>query len=463
MIKLFHVHFPGRTVLLAVSEGFLVTATLLAAIFAWSGSDTELALRYEHGFYKIAVAAVVCMVCMYYYDLYDTRTLHSMREVLTRLVQVLGTACVILALVFYAFPAVQLGRGPMLLWIALVGCSVALWRQMFSALLRATGLRQRTMLLGAGPLATTLSTEIEGRPELGLQLVGYVDSGSLEESLSSSLRRLGETNQIAEVVHRDHIGRVILTLGDRRGHLPVEELLKLKAGGVIIDDASDIYEAITGRVPLESLRPSWLLLSPGFQVSHAMRFYKRVASVALSVVGLVISLPLMAVVALAIALDSPGPVIFRQKRVGKDHTIFTCYKFRTMRDGADSQENPRPAQERDERITRVGRWLRRARLDELPQLYNILRGDMCFIGPRPFPPILEDEFAQKIPFYGQRWNVKPGATGWAQVQRGYCTSLEDNIEKLSYDLFYIKNISVGLDFLICLQTIKILLLGRGGR
>jgi lipopolysaccharide/colanic/teichoic acid biosynthesis glycosyltransferase len=250
---------------------------------------------------------------------------------------------------------------------------------------------------------------------------------------------------------------------DRRRALPVETLLRMKTRGILVQDGSDVYEAVTGKVPLDSLRLSWLLFSPGFRVSQSMLLYKRVASLVISTLGLVVTLPLMGLIALAIRLDSEGPVIFRQKRIGQDGKAFTLYKFRSMRTGTDPDEQIVPAQENDERFSRVGRWLRRNRLDELPQLYNILRGDMCLVGPRPFVPEQEEECVHQIPFYSQRWSVKPGATGWAQVHNGYCATLDDNREKLAYDLFYIKNLSLGLDVLILFETIKILVLGRGAR
>jgi lipopolysaccharide/colanic/teichoic acid biosynthesis glycosyltransferase len=216
-------------------------------------------------------------------------------------------------------------------------------------------------------------------------------------------------------------------------------------------------------VDLTSLRPSVLLFSDGFQVSPLMLVFKRAVSVMGSVIGLALALPVMAVIAVVIRLGSRGPAIFRHERIGKDGKPFTLYKFRSMYEGADLDGRARPVHAEDPRCTRVGRWLRRSRLDELPQLFNILRGAMDFIGPRPFAADMEAELAHKIPYYSKRWAVKPGATGWAQVRKGYNETLEDNIEKLGYDLYYIKNVSVGLDFLILLETLKILLLGRGGR
>lgn len=459
MVRLFHPYVPGRTLLLAASETLLIALALLGAIFARFGADAELALLYEGGVRKILAACAVCVLCMYYYDLYDSSVLHRPGEVLSRLMQVLGTACLILALLYYFWPDIRLRQDLLLVWVILAGVLLTAWRRLFVSLNRSPRLGQSTLLLGDGPLAKPLASEIEGRPELGLNLLGYLEEPGRAVSLDG-LPHLGGVEELSEVVQRRRISRIILTMGDRRGKLPVERLLHLKAHGVMVEDAVDVYEAITGRVPLESLRLSWLLFSHGFRLSPAMLFYKRTSSIVLSVLGLALTLPLLALIALAVRLDSRGPALFRQKRVGKDGRIFTLFKFRSMRVGADPET---PAQENDDRCTRVGRWLRRFRLDELPQLYNILRGDMHFIGPRPFTPKMEERLAREILFYTQRWSIRPGATGWAQIQQGYCATLQENIGKLSYDLFYIKNLSVGLDFLILLKTAKILLLGRGAR
>ncbi|MEO7142691.1 MAG: sugar transferase [Bryobacteraceae bacterium] len=463
MIRIFHAYFPSRTLLLALSEAVLVFLALLATTSIWFGRDMMLHFfSYENALLRITIASLICMLCMYYYDLYDSWILRNKREAFTRLVQVLGTACLVMALLFYAFPSVELGHGPLLTWLVVTGVCLGAWRTLFLSLSRMAGLNERIVFFGAGPLAEALAKEIVTRPELGLSLQGVIRTGDSAETIQGR-PVLGTIDDLPNVIERDRVERVIITMGDRRGRLPVEELLTIKARGVHFEDAADLYEAITGRVPLAELRPSWLLLSDGFRVSAAMRMYKRLCSIVFSAAGLLLTLPVMAFVAILIRLDSPGPVLFRQKRVGKGGKVFWLYKFRSMVDNADKDGAARPAEWEDNRFTRVGRLLRRTRLDEVPQLYNIFKGDMSFIGPRPFTADMEAELVGKIPYYSQRWNVKPGATGWAQVQRGYCVTLDDNIEKLSFDLFYIKNLSVGLDCLILFQTIKILMLGRGAQ
>jgi sugar transferase (PEP-CTERM system associated) len=458
MIRLFHVYFPGRTLLLAVTEAFVLATALVATMFFWLGRDVELIFSYEHGVLKVLGISLICMLCMYYYDLYDSLVLKDRREVLTRLVQVLGTSCIVLALVFYLFPGVRVGRGLVLSWVIVTCIFLPVWRSFYLSLARMAGLMRRTLLLGGGALADALAEEIASRDELGLRIRGFIPVNG--ETVPGA-RCLGSMDELEDAIARERINHLIISMEERRGNLPVEKLLAFKARGLQVEDGTKTYEAITGRVPLMALRPSTLLLSEGFQLSQFMLFYKRVCGLLIAGIGLILASPIMLLTALAVRLDSPGPILFRQKRVGRYGKIFELYKFRSMYE--NSEAGSKPAEAKDKRFTRVGRWIRRTRIDELPQLYNILAGDMDFIGPRPFTQEMETDLAGRIPFYSQRWNVKPGATGWAQVQRGYCVSLEDNIEKLSYDLFYIKNVSVGLDCLILFQTIKILLLGRGAR
>jgi sugar transferase (PEP-CTERM system associated) len=463
VIRFLHAYFPARTVFLGLSEACLVTLAFIAATIARFGTfDGTIILNYQQGFIKIVVVAAIFIVCMYYFDLYDSMVLSNRREVLTRLVQVVGTSCVILAGLYYVYPPLELGRGVLVVGIVLVALLLAGWRRLFLLLNSLPRFAERTLLLGDGPLAENLASEFERRSELGVRLIGRLDTNGAGGTSPASPDPAW-LEELSRVVESRQPSRIIVTMRDCRGRLPVEPLLRFKSQGVRIQDGAEVYETVTGKVPIESLRLSWLLFSPGFHISRWLLLYKRVFALAVSAFGLLLCAPLMVLIALAIRLDSPGPIVFRQKRVGKDGKTFTLYKFRSMYDGADPEGNHAPAQEGDGRFTRVGRRLRRARVDELPQIYNVLRGDMYFVGPRPFVPNQEDECAEKIPFYRQRWAVKPGVTGWAQVNRDYCATLADNTEKLAYDLFYIKNMSIGLDVLILLKTAKILLLGRGSR
>jgi sugar transferase (PEP-CTERM system associated) len=462
MIRLFHVYFPVRTVLLMLSETVFIVSGLLVTTLLWSRlfGNPERTLS---GYAKVALVSVVVAMCIYYYDLYESEIAGNLWEVTTRLVQVLGTACVLLALLYYAYPGMQLARGVVITGIILTGAGLVVCRRLFLALNGSASLTDQTLFLGQGPLATALAKELSRRPELGVRAIGYVGEESENADASNALQRMGAVSDLEDLVQRKRIDRIVVAMQERRGRLPLELLLELKNRGVRVEDGTRLYEEVTGRVSLDALRLSALVFSTDSQPSKVTLLYKRLVSIVVSIVALVILAPLMALVALAIRIDSPGDVIFRQKRVGKDGRLFTLFKFRSMWVDADSDGIAKPAEIGDKRMTRIGRWLRRTRLDEIPQIYNILRGDIDFVGPRPFVPEQERELAAQIPFYGHRWAVRPGATGWAQIHRGYCATVEDNIEKLSYDIFYIQNMSVGLDLLIMFQTVKILILGRGAR
>jgi sugar transferase (PEP-CTERM system associated) len=464
MIRLLNAYFPRRTLFLGISEACLVALAFVAATIARLGAnDATLMLGYEQGSTKIFIVSAVFVGCMYYFDLYNTSILSNKREVLTRLVQVFGVACILLALIYYVYPPLQLGRGIFVIGLALVAIILLLWRRLFLALNSRPQFAERVLIFGDGSLAESLVAELGSRPELGIRVVGQLKS--LENGNENLRLSPGENSgdQFLKLIEPYSAERIVVAMNERRGNLPVQALLQLKSRGVSIQDGAEMYETVTGKLPIESLRSSWLLFSPGLEVSRPLMMYKRASSVIWSTVSLILAFPLMALIALAIRLDSAGPAIFRQKRVGLHGEIFTLFKFRTMINGADQDENHRPAERVDSRFTRLGKLLRRTRMDELPQLFNILRGDMHFVGPRPFVPTQEVECAESIPYYRQRWAVKPGATGWAQVNRGYNVTMEDNKDKLGYDLFYIKNVSIGLDLLILFKTAKILLLGRGAQ
>ncbi len=467
IIRILHGYFPARTVLLALSELFMMFAALIAVTYVRYGQESTLLLFYENGWVRIAIVCVVCLFCLYYYELYDSVVLGSGREVFIRQVQVVGTTCIILAVIYYLRPSIQIRTGLFVPAVLFMGACLIGWRRLFSLVNSSPVLAERTALLGAGPLALSLAKELNNRPELGFRLVGVL--ADADEALSglNKFRRIGAPDEVLEIVAGERVDRLIVAMGNRRGKLPIEQLLELKAQGVVVEDGSDFYETLAGKILLESLRPSQLVFGPGFFVNGTLLFYKRVSSILISLICLIPALPLMGLTAMAIWFDSGAPILFRQKRVGKGGKIFTLYKFRSMRTQGNGNANGngkvQPAQEDDKRVTRVGRWIRRLRIDELPQLYNVLRGDMHFVGPRPFMLEEEEELARQIPFYKYRWVTKPGVTGWAQIHRPYCATLEDNQDKLSYDLFYIKHMSVGLDLLILFKTVKILIWRRGAR
>jgi sugar transferase (PEP-CTERM system associated) len=471
-MRLLNVNFPTRTVFLVISEACLVTiAFVIASIVRLGIDEGTLSLEYEQGFLKILAVAASFMICMYYFDLYDSSILTNRREGPTRLVEVLGSLCLLLAFLYYVYPPLELGRGILAVGFVLLATLLFLWRRAFLKMNTLPQFAQRTLILGDGPLANPLVRELQLRPELGLRVVAppfiYNHGSNLTNSkLAAAPEKLGGTalqDELDRAVESLQVKRVVVTMGERRGMLPVRTLLSLKSRGIIIQDGIDLYETVTGKVPIESLRLGWLLFSPGFNISRGLRIYKRFASLAISVSGLALSLPLLPFIALSIKLDSRGPLLYRQKRVGLDGIVFDCYKFRTMGLDAEADSGPTWAGDDDPRITRVGWFLRRSRIDEIPQLWNVLKGDMHLIGPRPERPEFTELLDREIPHYYLRHVVRPGITGWAQIRYRYGSSIEDAKEKLRYDLFYVKNISFGLDFLIFLDTVKIIILGRGAK
>jgi sugar transferase (PEP-CTERM system associated) len=472
LIRFLHAYFPARTVFLGVSESCLVALAVVAAPIARLGpSDATLMLAYEQGVVKIVVASAAFITCMYYFDLYNSSILSNRREVSSRLIAVLGTACILLAFIYYVYPALELGRGIFAIGCLLVAVALLLWRKLFAAINSQPQFAERALILGDSPLALSILRELHSRPELGLRVVSHVltdgdgtgqVNGDRREAAEESLESIA-CEELSRAVKTHRVNRIVVAMRDRRGKMPVELLLSLKSRGVLIQDGTDLYETVTGKVPIESLRLGWLLFSPGFHLSRLLMIYKRLASMLISIVGLLLSLPLLPFIAVAIKLTSRGPVFYRQKRVGRDGTVFYCYKFRTMCADAEADSGPTWAGDDDPRITRVGRFLRMSRLDEIPQLWNVLKGDMSLIGPRPERPEFVERLTQDIPYYHLRHTVRPGITGWAQVRYRYGSSIEDAKEKLRYDLFYIKNMSPGLDFLILFDTTKTILMGRGAK
>jgi sugar transferase (PEP-CTERM system associated) len=270
------------------------------------------------------------------------------------------------------------------------------------------------------------------------------------------------TSLMDQVRKRD-LDRIIVALDDRRGTMPVRELLELRLSGIKVEDATAIIEKITGRIEVDTLYPSWLIFSKGFRLNPTFMLVRRLVSLVVSFICLAVVSPLLPLVALLIKLTSPGPVLYRQRRVGRNGSVFTCYKFRTMRADAEADIGPTWAGDDDPRVTSVGRWLRLTRLDEIPQLWNVLRGDMGFVGPRPERPEFVEWLTREIPYYHLRHIIRPGITGWAQVRYQYGASVEEAKEKLKYDLYYIKNISLSLDLLIFAESFTTVMLGRGSR
>ena len=447
-----------KTSLVTIEYLLIVGSVELAALLRLGG------LGEYYYFWRASLIAVVLQVCLHYCDLYDLRTLKGRRDLWVGLLQALGSASLILALLYYWLPGLIIGRGVFAIAAAFIVVLVAGWRVSFEWLSVSVGPAERLLILGTSPAAVDLARELHDRRyELGVELVGFLDV--TRERVGMPLLNPGVIGTVADIpriVRERKVDRVVVSLADARGKLSMEHLLEMKLkDGIQFDYLASVYEQYTGKIAVENLRPSWLIFSEGFRKSRLLMLAKRLSDILLAAVGLVLASPLMGLVALALKIFSPGPVVYCQQRVGLNGRQFTICKFRSMRVDAEAETGAVWSTLGDPRVTRIGRFLRRSRLDELPQLWNVLRGDMSFVGPRPERPEFVADLTRQIPFYGQRHVVRPGLTGWAQVRYNYGASVGDAMQKLQYELFYIKNLSFGFDVFILLETVKTVLVRRG--
>ncbi|MEZ5416181.1 MAG: TIGR03013 family PEP-CTERM/XrtA system glycosyltransferase [Vicinamibacterales bacterium] len=455
-----------RMALVLVEHALIVLAVVAATVvrLGFPGNPDLLTQWLIRAF----VVAAVLQVCLHYGDLYDMRTLSDRRGLLIGLLRALGAASVILALLYYWLPDLGLGRGVFALATMLIIGLVAGWRVAFEWLSLRGQPTERLLIVGTGDAAVSLARELfERRSELGAEIVGFVDSdpariGTSLGDFGTPPHVIGVVKDIPAIVRGRRVDRVIVSLADARGKLNMDELLAMKMNdGVRFDHLASVYEEYTGKIAVENLRPSWMIFSDGFRKSDRTEAIKRLSDIVFASIGLALASPLMLGVWIALRFSSSGPAVYHQVRVGKDGVPFTIHKFRSMRVDAEKMSGAVWATENDPRVTKVGRFLRRTRLDELPQLWNVLRGDMSFVGPRPERPEFIADLSRQIPFYGQRHVVRPGLTGWAQVRHGYGATVNAAQEKLQYDLFYIKHMSFAFDLYIVLETVKTVLV-RGG-
>jgi sugar transferase (PEP-CTERM system associated) len=467
VIRLFKVHYPVRTLVLLAGEALVVWFSfVMGAWAAFRLSDvgllrpTLLQNRQDPpALWLLAITGIVLLLS-HGLDLYDASSLGSSAEQTFRLLRVVTLVAFSLAAISFFYSRYRPGRdflpgAPFGLGVLIV--TLFVWRATYSWIVQQPYFRERVYVLGTGDRAQRLVNGLRQRSELGIEVVGWTGT------LAGEITRDTVAEHVVGMVRKNAVHRVIVAMAERRGALPVTELLELRQEGVKVEEATNWLERISGKIEVEQLYPSWLIYAEGFRFSRVFRMLRRVLNCSAALIGLILSLPLLPFVVLAVRLDSAGPVIYRQRRVGRGGVEFFCYKFRTMRPDAEADTGATWALDDDPRITRVGRFLRMSRLDEIPQLWCVLKGDMNFVGPRPERPEFVEWLSREIPYYGVRHAVRPGITGWAQIKYKYGNTLEDAREKLQYDLFYIKNASLGLDLLIWFETVKIVLLRRGAQ
>ena len=467
MIRIFSQYVSPKSLLLVILESALIVLSLLcgARLRFW-GNPAEFALYVQapEFAFQMVIFTVTLMACFYYSDLYDLSAIRSRREQLVCLGQSFGAACLLLGLLYFIFPTLLIGRGVFFISTALVATLVWVTRMGLDTAWRIAAPTQKILILGSEELAATVVNELVRRGDLHIQIAGFLKPGPAAEgtAMQCGLPILGTFDDLTSVVDRHGVSRVIVALEDRRGCLPVRDLVRLRVLGVRVEDAHTTVSSLSGRIWLDMVRPSWFVFSDGFNRSRLTPIWKRIIDLAFGLLGLLLASPLMLLVAIAVRLDSKGPIFFSQTRVGYKGKTFEVMKFRSMCVDAEARNGAQWAIKNDPRITRIGHYLRKFRLDELPQLLNVIRGEMSFVGPRPERPVFVERLRNAISYYDERHSVRPGLTGWAQVEYTYGASTEDALRKLEYDLFYLKNMSLIFDCVIILKTIRIVLAGQGG-
>ncbi len=456
MIRLFNVYYPTRTIVLLVCEALIVCGSfLLATTLVLGTEEAYLKLNYEYGFLKILTLTIVTLLFSYYFDLYEPARISERWEIYFRLLLVLGFLSFLLSAILYFFPEADIAHSVMLLGLGLLTAALIAWRSAFEWIVGRGAFRERVYVLGGGERAQTIVEMLRNRKDAGMEVVAWEPFALEQEAtFAAALRELRTP--------KPKIDRIIVAMQDRRGTLPVRELLKMRFDGVVIEDASDLLERLSGKMLLDGLRPSSFIYSAGFRIRPSQQITRRLFSTIAAALGLLLFLPFLPIVMLMVRLSSPGPIFFRQTRCGMGGRPFQVVKFRTMRTDAEAT-GAKWATKDDPRVTRVGMFMRKTRLDEVPQLWNVLKGDMGFVGPRPERPEFVPWLVEQIPYFELRHMIRPGLTGWAQVRYGYGATLAEAREKLEYDLYYIKHISLGLDLLIMFETVKTILRRRGAQ
>ena len=435
---------------------------ILGAYLRFLGHPTSF-YHFEYLILKALLIVACVQLSLYYFDLYDLKIFRRNIELGIRLLQSLGVSSILLAALYYLFPLLIIGRGIFLISLGLMGAIIVSWRLIYNHFLKTKQLDQKIMIIGSGPLAKNIAKEIVERVDTGFKVIGFITDNP--ERVGQKLVNpsiINDQSQILDIAIKERVNRIIVALEERRGKFPDAQLLECKMRGIAVEEGIEFYEHLTGRLQVESLRPSFLIFSDGFKKSKLTMWTKRITEFSLSLIGLFLLSPITLVISILIKIDSRGPVFYKQERVGEGGKIFKLLKFRSMVENAETN-GPVWAEQDDKRITRVGRWMRKWRIDEIPQMFNVLKGDMSFVGPRPERSFFVEKLRKEIPFYDQRFSVKPGVTGWAQIKYRYGASKEDALEKLEYDLYYIKNLSPLYDFLIIFETIKVVLSGKGAR
>jgi sugar transferase (PEP-CTERM system associated) len=464
MIRLFRVFVPTSTLVLLLTETALVFGAYLAALYILLPYEPEIFLLYEDGLLRLSLVVLAVLLALYFQDFYSSTGVRSKVLLIERTIRTIAVVFFTQAVMAYATPTLLMPRWTILGGSVILLIALPAWRLTFNAVFFRALAPQRILFLGSNTVVQEIAQRLADRPELGMCGLGYLDdSYEIGHTLAAGLPVLGGYGDLLPIVASQKPDRIVVGLSERRQALPMYELLDLRFGGLYIEEAARTYEAAFGRVTTKALRPSYLIFSQDLGPRPLSLRLQSIYSVLGAAVGMIAAAPLMLLVALAVRLTSPGPILFRQTRVGWNGEPFTIYKFRSMRVDAEAATGAVWAVKNDPRVTPIGKYLRILRLDELPQILNVLRGEMSIVGPRPERPEFVQTLSEIIPFYRQRHSVKPGITGWAQINYKYGETIEDAIVKLEYDLYYIKNLSLSLDMYIIFHTLKAMLVEQSGQ
>lgn len=465
MIKIFRQYVSVRRMVFILGEGVLIFCAVTLASRLMVADVISIRDLLELSWAQILLVTLVSQFSLYFNDLYKFQSGDNMLELATLLIQSVGMTSIVLAIIYFVWPGAMIGRWIFFFSIVFLLLFLVSWRFLYALIIRKRLFAEKAILLGSGELAKEIMQEIKNKRDIGYDIRCVVAHEDREKSpipFDGIPVRYGfdETCDLAEA---EHASSIIVALDQKRGIMPYNQLLNCKTRGISIIDGESFYERVTGKLIVDKISPSWLIFSDGFVKSTASKITKRFVGLIMSSILLLIFSPVMLLIAIAIKLDSRGPVLFSQERVGENEEIFTLYKFRSMKANAEDETGPVWATDDDPRCTRVGKIIRRLRVDELPQLWNVFRGNISFVGPRPERPFFVKKLRKIVPYYKERFTVKPGITGWAQIKYGYGASVDDALEKLKFDLYYIKNMSIFIDLIVIFHTLKIVLLGRGSR
>ena len=461
MIKLFKRYYPIRNIIFVFTESIFIFLSIFTAVMLFDPGVNAAGKGYI--FYNTLLITLICQVCIYYTNLYEINIYNSLKALGVRLFMALIIASTFLGLLYMVLPGLIIKPEIFAIGVTIMVIMIGSTRFLYFWILKRGFFNQRIIIIGESDLSKQIINEIEERTDCGYQASYIVLDKDDSFNTKIPVIQKPDYSDLCDLAKKMGIKTIVVAIKEKRGNFPSKELLRCRIEGIDILEGNSFYEMLSGKLVVNQLYPSWLIFSSGFKKSLTKGFFKRIFDIVLSLLMLIISLPLMILVAILIKIESKGPVFYSQERVGQNHKKYYIHKFRSMVDNAEETCGPQYACENDHRITRIGHYLRKLRIDELPQLWNVLKGQMSFVGPRPERSVFVEEYEKEIPYYVERFSVKPGITGWAQICYQYGANTEDTIEKLNYDLFYIKNMSVLMDIMIVLRTIKIVLFGTGAR